>query len=86
MASPDRNDVVISLKQYVLDKFLPGEDPAALAEDTPLITSRVLDSIATLQLVSFVEEKFGISVAAHEASGKFNTIADIADLVASKKQ
>ncbi len=85
MGNMARKDIVNTLKQYVLAKFLPGEDPAALSDETPLITSRVLDSIATLQLVSFVEETFGVTVAAHEASASFDTIAEIAALVESKQ-
>ena len=34
--------------------------PSELTDDTPLITSGILDSIATLKLVTFLEERFGI--------------------------
>ncbi len=85
MSDMPQLDVIGRLKQHILAKCLPGEDPAALSDETPLITSRVLDSIATLQLVSFVEETFGVTVAAHEASASFDTIADIAALVESKQ-
>jgi acyl carrier protein len=66
---------------------LPGEDPNELQSDTPLITGGILDSIATLKLVAFLEEQFGISVAAHEADvDHLNTIHDIASLVESKQK
>jgi acyl carrier protein len=83
--TPTRNKVIHELKQFILATFLPGEDPAALTESTPLMTSGVLDSIATLRLVAFTEETFGISIAAHEASASFNTIAEIANLIDSKR-
>ena len=74
-----------TVKDYILREFLPGEDPNELEEDTPLITGGILDSIATLKLVAFLEEHFGISVAAHEADvDHLNTIHDIASLVAGK--
>jgi acyl carrier protein len=74
-----------ALRAYILPEFLPGEDPADLKDDTPLITGGILDSIATLKLVSFVEEKYGIEVAAHEADVEhLNTISDISELVLSK--
>jgi acyl carrier protein len=45
-----------TVKDYILREFLPGEDPNELQSDTPLITGGVLDSIATLKLVAFLEE------------------------------
>ena len=46
---------------------------------------RVLDSIGTLKLVSFLEETFNIQIKAHEADfSNLNTISDIAGLVHTK--
>lgn len=47
-------------------QFLPGEDPAELTDETPLISGGILDSIATLQLVMFMEERFRVSFEPHE--------------------
>jgi acyl carrier protein len=70
------------VKAFLLEEFLEGEDPAALAEDTELITSGVLDSLATLKLVTFLEQRFGIQVQAHEADADhLNTLRDIEALV-----
>lgn len=74
------------IRQYILSEFLPGETPANLRDDTPLRTSGVLDSVATLRLVTFVEEQFGITVEAHEASVEnFDSIDNIAAFVQSKQ-
>lgn len=73
------------VKDYILREFLTGEDPNELMNDTPLITSGILDSIATLKLITFLEEEFDITVAAHEAdSENLNTMTDICNLVRSK--
>lgn len=75
------------VRSYILEEFLPGENPAALTDATPLITGGVLDSLATLKLVSFLEEHFKIEIQAHEVDVEHtNTIADIAALVRSKLQ
>jgi len=75
-----------SVKEYILKEFLPGEDPNELTEATPLITGGILDSLATLKLVAFLEERFGITLKAHEADvDHLNTISDITALVLSKK-
>ncbi len=60
------NDVRTTVKEFILSEFLPGEDPAELTDTTPLITGGVLDSIATLKLVLFMEERFAITLEAHE--------------------
>jgi acyl carrier protein len=72
---------------YILNEFLPGEDPHELTEKTPLITGGILDSITTLKLVVFLEEHFGITVEAHEAGvERLDSIGQIVQLVAEKKQ
>jgi acyl carrier protein len=74
------------VKKFILDQFLPGEDPNALTEGTQLITTGILDSLATLKLITYLEEEFNISVAAHEVDAEnLNTIADIARFVSSKR-
>lgn len=74
-----------AVKDFILEEFLPGEDPNELRDDTPLITGGILDSIATLKLVAFVEERYGIELQPHEADAEhLNTISDITSLVQSK--
>jgi acyl carrier protein len=79
------NTVKDELRQYIVSEFLPGEKPQNLHDDTPLRTSGILDSLATLKLVSFVEEQYGIEVHAHEASiENFDRIESIASFIQSK--
>jgi acyl carrier protein len=79
-------EIQAAVKAYVLNEFLPGEDPSALTDSTPLITTGILDSIAVLKLVTFLEGQFGITLEAHETDAeRLNTVADIARLVVSKK-
>jgi acyl carrier protein len=73
------------IRQYVLNEFLPGESPANLTNATPLRTSGILDSMGTLNLVSFLEQTFGIVIDAHETGVEnFDTVDAIAALVARK--
>jgi acyl carrier protein len=74
------------VSDFILAHFLPGEDPSELTETTPLITGGVLDSIATLKLVVFLEDRFGVTVEAHEAGvDNLDSVAQIASLIARKK-
>jgi acyl carrier protein len=82
----ERSQIVDAVKSYLLAEVLPGEDPDELTPATPLVSSGVLDSLATLSLVSFLEETFGIEIAPHEADEEhLETLATIANLVASKR-
>jgi acyl carrier protein len=79
-------DVENTIRGFILNEFLPGEDPAELTDQTPLITGGILDSISTLKLVVFLEEHFGITVEAHEAGVEhLDSIRQIVDLIAEKK-
>jgi acyl carrier protein len=76
-----------AVKAYILKEFLPGENPDELTESTPLITGGILDSIATLKLVTFVEERYGVIFQPHEVDiDHLNTIADITRLINAKKR
>ncbi len=74
-----------AVQTYILKEFLPGEDPAELTDSTPLVTGGILDSLATLKLVAFLEDRFGITVQAHDVDVEhLDTIVDIAKLVRSR--
>lgn len=74
-----------TVKRFILDEFLPGERPDALTDQTPLVAEGVLDSLATLRLVSFLEKEFKIALAPHEVDAEYlNTLPSIAALVSSK--
>lgn len=77
--------VKTAIKDFILKEFLPGEDLANLADDLPLISSGILDSIATLKLVLHLEERYGITLEAHEADKEhLDTVSKIAVLVSGK--
>ncbi len=78
-------DVKQAVKEYILNTFLPGEDPSELTDDLPLISGGILDSIATLKLIVHIEEEFGVVLEAHEADKEhLNTVNLIADLITSR--
>ena len=82
----DQETIKATVKNFVLNEFLPGEDPAALTDTTALVTTGILDSIAVLKVVTFLENQFGITIEPHEAVVEnLNTLSDIARLVMSKK-
>jgi acyl carrier protein len=80
------SEIKTTVRNYILKEFLPGENPAALGESTPLVTGGILDSLATLKLVSFLENTYGITFEAHEVDAEhLDTIAAIANVVMERK-
>ena len=74
-----------TVKEFILREFLPGESPEELTDSTPLITGGILDSIATLKLVGFLEDKYGFEFQPHEVDAEhLNTVSHIAQFVQSK--
>ena len=56
-----------------------------LNDETPLLSSGVIDSISALQLVDFLEKEFGFEFEAHEVDQEnINTISLIEGFVKSK--
>jgi acyl carrier protein len=79
------NDVTVSVKDFIMSQFLPGEDPEELTTTTPLVTSGLLDSLQRLDLVYFLEERYGIKLEAHEVDpSRMDTLDQITRLVETK--
>jgi acyl carrier protein len=80
------DEIVRTVKDYILRTHLPGEDASKLAPSTPLITSGILDSLATLELVSFLEKQYGIEFEAHEVDAeRLGSLEAIATLILAKR-
>jgi acyl carrier protein len=81
----DAADIKPIVKQYILDEFLPGEDPDELTDEVRLFSEGILDSLASLKLVAFLEERFDISIEAHEVDEEYlDTLSSITALVVRK--
>ncbi len=79
---PEQLDQVKSyLRNTIISRYLPGEDPENLTDDLELQESGVLTSVNTLELVDHLEEKYGLSFSAHEVATRLNSIQSIATLV-----
>ena len=75
-------DIKQEIKQFILQEFLPGEDPANLTDSVQLLQGGIIDSLSTLKLVAFLEQHFGIELQAYDANPEnLATLPDIAALV-----
>jgi acyl carrier protein len=55
--------VTSTLKDFILSAYLFGDESRMPADEDSLLESGVLDSTGVLELIEFLEEKYGIEVA-----------------------
>jgi acyl carrier protein len=80
------DDIQATVKTYILGEFLPDADGDELTASTPLIAGGILDSLATVRLVTYLEQQYGIEVQAHEVNAdNLDTLELIAALVRRKQ-
>lgn len=55
-------DLANEIRNFIVDNFLYGDTTVPLGEDDSLLQKGLIDSTGILEVVSFIEEKFGIGV------------------------
>lgn len=74
-----------TVRKFILEQYLPDRDPDILDASTPLMTGGILDSLSALEVVSFLEDTYGIKVAASDVNlNNMSTLTSIAEFVQSK--
>ncbi|HSP26379.1 MAG TPA: acyl carrier protein [Saliniramus sp.] len=77
--------VETQVRDFIIENFLFGDDSRAIDAATSLIENDLVDSTGILELVAFVEERFGISVADNEiVPDNFDSLARITAYVSAK--
>ncbi len=70
--------------EYIRNEYLDEEEAEEmeLDENTPLISSGIVDSFSMVSLKRFLEKKYSISIPDDQATPEaFNTVNNIIDLV-----
>ena len=79
------NDISAQIKTFMVDNFLFG-DGSGLEEGTSFLDSGIIDSTGILELVTYLEETFGISVADDElVPENLGSIANIVSYLKRKR-
>ena len=74
------------VREFILKTYLPGESADNLRDDTPLLTSGILDSLAVMTLATFIEQQFSIELDVFDTTvERFNCIRDIAATIEQKQ-
>jgi acyl carrier protein len=74
--------VLATVRAYIAENFLYARAEKSLPDDASLLASGVLDSLGVMELVGFVEQTFGLTVAPeHITEEHFGSLAGIARYV-----
>jgi acyl carrier protein len=78
-------DIRASIRAFILEHFMSGEDPGKLTDDTSLERAHVVDSAGVLEIMLYIEEKYGFEVEADDALPEnFDTMRNIAAYIERK--
>jgi len=55
-------DTRTEIKEFIVDNFMMGMNPENLTNNVSLLELGIIDSTGVLELVQFLEEKYGIQV------------------------
>jgi acyl carrier protein len=73
------------IKAFIVSNFMFGQEGDGLADDQSFLESGIIDSTGLLELVSFVEQQYGISIADRElVPENLDSLRNISQFVARK--
>jgi acyl carrier protein len=74
------------IESFIVHDLLLGSNRTELDLNQPLISSGILDSLALLQLMSFIKQQFGVAVLDGEViPDNFQTIRRISTFIEGKR-
>lgn len=56
------SDIRTEIRSFIVENFLFGDESYPLLDDMSLIDNDLVDSTGVLELVSFIEQHFGVKV------------------------
>ena len=74
------------IRDFITTEIMFEDSASDLADDAPLLGG-VIDSLGLMQLISFLEEEFNVTIDDAEVTADhFRTVSDIEQLVSQKVQ
>ena len=78
----ERDQLLADLKQFLRTIQKPGKPIDSVGIDDPLVASGLVDSLAIMQIVVYLEEQYGIDFAANGFDpDRLATMGSIIDLI-----
>jgi acyl carrier protein len=82
----DMQDIKEQVRQFIADNFIMGADGVTLGDDDSFLEHHVLDSTGFLELISHLEESYGIKVLDDEmVPENLDSLSSVANYVARKR-
>jgi acyl carrier protein len=81
----DMNSITPEIRDYISRNFLFSDKGFQYGDNASFLEEGIIDSLGIIELVSFVEKKFGISVADNELlPNNFDSVSKLSSFIASK--
>jgi acyl carrier protein len=78
-------EILEQVRDYVVETFLLGADESELGNEDSFLETGLIDSTGVLELIGFLEERFGVHVADEEMIPEnLDSIARVARFVHGK--
>ena len=78
-------DIETQIKQFVLDNLVFGGTLDDIDADASFMASGTIDSLGVLELITFVEERYGIEVLDEEVLPEnFDSVRNLATYICTK--
>jgi acyl carrier protein len=82
-----QSDISASVRKFINDNFLFREGLEAIADDASFLDAGIIDSTGVLELVSYLEDSWGITVADDEMLPEnFDSIRGIVAYLQRKRE
>lgn len=79
-------EIAVEIRSFIVENFLFGDSEAPLREDDSFAQKGLIDSTGILEVVAFIEEKFGIALEDDElVPENLDSIHAITNFVMRKK-
>lgn len=76
-----------TIERFIVEEVMMGDGQTKIDPDQSLLDSGILDSLALLRLIGFIEEQFGVTVGDDEViPDNFETINAMKALLEKKSQ
>jgi len=70
------------VREYIVDEYIEDDDDVEVSNDTPLISSGIVDSFSMVSLKAFLEKKYEIKLPDEEATPEaFDSVNSIVALI-----
>jgi acyl carrier protein len=75
------------IRQFIVDNFMFGQQTQNFADDASFLENGIIDSTGVLELVAFVEQNFGVSVADEDlVPANLDSVDNLVGYITRKKE